>query len=98
MVSIPIKASYKHSKVGYWGPSVLLSDETPLFLVNNYFFSSNTRKRRRKNLTRKSKMERKQEFRDLMDQFGWTQAELSRPLGVSSAWVTKVINNPKQIL
>jgi len=93
-ICIPIKASYKRSKVGYLRPSVLLCDEPPSFWLTTTFFSSNTRKRKRKKQTPKSKLEKAQEFRDLMTQFGWTQAELARHLGVSRAWVCRVLSYP----
>ncbi|MEE9465109.1 MAG: helix-turn-helix transcriptional regulator [Candidatus Neomarinimicrobiota bacterium] len=34
-------------------------------------------------------------FQRLMDENGWSRAELARQLGVSRAWVTKVLSNPK---
>lgn len=37
------------------------------------------------------KARRAQEFRALMLKYGWTRAELSRQLGVSRAWVTRVL-------
>ena len=40
---------------------------------------------------RKTREERAARFRWLMDENGWTRAELARQLGVSRAWVTKVL-------
>ena len=37
--------------------------------------------------------ERATRFQRLMDDNGWTRAELARQLGVSRAWVTKVLSN-----
>ncbi len=42
--------------------------------------------------TRESKVYRKKRFIKLMEKNGWTKAELARHLGVSRAWVTKVLN------
>ena len=36
--------------------------------------------------------ERAARFKRLMDENDWTRAELARQLGVSRAWVTKVLN------
>ncbi len=33
------------------------------------------------------------QFRELLEENNWTQAELSRHLGVSRAWVTKVLKD-----
>ncbi|MFC1565637.1 helix-turn-helix domain-containing protein [Candidatus Neomarinimicrobiota bacterium] len=44
-------------------------------------------------MTRESKKERKVRFIKLLKKNNWTQAELSRHLGVSRAWVTKVLNS-----
>jgi DNA-binding XRE family transcriptional regulator len=40
---------------------------------------------------RETKAERVAHFQRLMDDNGWTRAELARQLGVSRAWVTKVL-------
>ncbi len=40
---------------------------------------------------RETKEERAVRFQQLMDDNGWTKAELARQLGVSRAWVTKVL-------
>ena len=37
--------------------------------------------------------ERATRFHRLMDENGWTRAELARQLGVSRAWVTKVLGD-----
>ena len=42
--------------------------------------------------TREINEARKERFNELIKKNNWTQAELSRHLGVSRAWVTKVIN------
>jgi len=39
-----------------------------------------------------SKVDRKKEYIKLMKLNNWTRAELARHLGVSRAWVTKVLN------
>ncbi len=40
---------------------------------------------------RETKEERATRFQQLMNDNGWTRAELARQLGVSRAWVTKVL-------
>jgi hypothetical protein len=51
-----------------------------------------------KNLPPKPKRETKEDraarFQRLMDENGWTRAEVARELGVSRAWVTKVLRTP----
>ena len=42
--------------------------------------------------TRTSKQERKKRYCNLMKKNNWTRAELARHLGVSRAWVSKVLN------
>ena len=37
--------------------------------------------------------ERKVRFQKLMDENGWSRSELSRQLGVSTAWVSMVLNS-----
>jgi len=44
---------------------------------------------------RETKEERTARFQQLMDDNGWSRAELARQLGVSRAWITKVLSNPK---
>ena len=55
------------------------------------------RSKRKKKVTAHSgpevKVQRAQDFKALMLKHGWTQAELSRQLGVSRAWVTTVLKN-----
>ena len=41
---------------------------------------------------RETMAERAARYRGLMDENGWTRAELARQLGVSRAWVTKVLS------
>lgn len=43
--------------------------------------------------TRESKADRKKRFIKLMKKNNWTRAELSRHLGVSRVWVSRVLNN-----
>jgi hypothetical protein len=45
---------------------------------------------------RETKEGRAARFQRLMDENGWTQAELASQLGVSRAWVTKVLNHHYQ--
>ncbi|MFC1482119.1 helix-turn-helix domain-containing protein [Candidatus Neomarinimicrobiota bacterium] len=40
---------------------------------------------------RETKEERAARFQQLMDDYDWTRAELAKQLGVSRAWVTKVL-------
>lgn len=40
-----------------------------------------------------SKKERRKQYIKLMKKNKWTRAELAKHLGVSRAWVTKVLNN-----
>ena len=40
---------------------------------------------------RETKGERAARFQRLLDDNGWTRAELARQIGVSRAWVTKVL-------
>ena len=40
-----------------------------------------------------SKVDRKNRYIRLMKKNNWTRAELARHLGVSRAWVSKVLNN-----
>ena len=40
---------------------------------------------------RETQVERAARFQRLMDENGWSRAELARQLGVSRAWVTKVL-------
>ncbi|MFC1619847.1 helix-turn-helix domain-containing protein [Candidatus Neomarinimicrobiota bacterium] len=42
---------------------------------------------------RETKEERATRFQRLMDENGWTRAELARQLGISRAWVTKVLRS-----
>ena len=42
---------------------------------------------------RETKADRAVRFRRLMEDNGWTRAELARQLGVSRAWVTKVLRS-----
>ena len=42
---------------------------------------------------KETKEERAARFQRLMDENGWTRAELALQLGVSRAWVTKVLRN-----
>ena len=42
--------------------------------------------------TRESKEARKERFNELIKKNNWTRAELARHLGVSRAWVTKVLS------
>lgn len=44
---------------------------------------------------RETKVERAAYFQRLMDENGWTRAELARQVGVSRAWVTKVLSTPQ---
>ena len=41
--------------------------------------------------TSESKLERKDRFIKLMNEYKWTRAELASHLGVSRVWVTKVL-------
>ena len=41
---------------------------------------------------KESKDDRKKQFQIMMKNNNWTRAELARHLGVSRAWVTKVLN------
>jgi transcriptional regulator of acetoin/glycerol metabolism len=43
--------------------------------------------------TRESKTDRKKRFIKLMTANNWTRAELAKHLGVSRAWITKVLND-----
>ena len=43
--------------------------------------------------TRESKADRKKRYNELMKKNNWTRAELSRYLGVSRVWISKVLNN-----
>ena len=43
--------------------------------------------------TSDSKTDRKKQYIKLMKKNNWTKAELARHLGVSRAWVTKVLDN-----
>jgi hypothetical protein len=43
--------------------------------------------------TRESKVDRKKRYIKLMKKNKWTRANLARHLGVSRAWITKVLNN-----
>lgn len=43
--------------------------------------------------SRESKVERKERFTKLMMENNWTRAELSRHLGVSRAWISKVLKH-----
>jgi hypothetical protein len=43
---------------------------------------------------RETKEERAARFQRLMDDNGWIRAELARQLGVSRAWITKVLGTP----
>jgi len=45
-----------------------------------------------KSNTKESKPDRKKRYIELLKKNNWTQAELARHLGVSRAWVTKVLN------
>ncbi|NQV14567.1 hypothetical protein HQ531_03845 [bacterium] len=42
---------------------------------------------------REARLNRAQEYQQLIDDNGWTRAELTRHLGVSLAWVTIVLKN-----
>jgi DNA-binding transcriptional regulator LsrR (DeoR family) len=42
---------------------------------------------------RETIQERAASFQQLMDDNDWTRAELARQLGISRAWVTKVLGN-----
>ena len=42
---------------------------------------------------RETKAERATRYQRLMEENGWTRAELARQLGVSRAWVTKVLRS-----
>ena len=42
---------------------------------------------------RETKEERAARFQRRMDDSGWTREELARQLGVSRAWITKVLGN-----
>ena len=42
---------------------------------------------------RETREERANRFQLLMDENDWTRAELARQLGVSRAWVTRVLRN-----
>ncbi|MFC1547045.1 helix-turn-helix domain-containing protein [Candidatus Neomarinimicrobiota bacterium] len=46
---------------------------------------------------RETKEERAARFQRLMDDNGWSRAELARQLGVSRAWVTKVLRTPNGV-
>jgi DNA invertase Pin-like site-specific DNA recombinase len=49
-------------------------------------------KQPRLTITRESKQARKERFNELMKKNNLTRTELARHLGVSRAWVTKVLN------
>lgn len=46
---------------------------------------------------RETTEERAARFKQLMDENDWTRAELARQLGVSRAWVTKVLKNSRRL-
>ncbi len=61
----------------------------PQFFLDKELYCRDLPKNKRP--TAESKEERKERFLSLMEKNRWTQAELSRHLGVSRAWITKAI-------
>jgi hypothetical protein len=88
---------YPAGDAGYRPPQIGISD-SKIWAV---FYQPKTGSK--KGLTREQLLEkyqnnrekRAQEFRQLMEDNGWSQADLARNLKVSRAWVTKVMNELK---
>jgi len=88
-LSITIKLrNYNPQIQSYQPPEINFSAKE----LTSTFFKPNLRiKIKSRNMA--NQRDRTLKFRRLMDQNNWTQAELSRQLGVSRAWVTKTLLN-----
>jgi len=89
---------YPGGDAGYCPPKIGISDSKIWAIFHQ------PRRGRKRGLTREELLEkyqtnrvkRAQEFRQLMEDNGWNQADLARNLKVSRTWVTKVLNVLKE--